>query len=292
MKKTLLFSFFLTLALGFVGCNDDDDDQVTIERLAGRWKMVKAMNADVNNMIVSGGCSYTDTTDVYDEILEILPNGYIMFISPVPIGPDSGIVRTDVDRLQSVGNNVFRTYVHGYYKCQLSDHNRTLTIGEYHKNPNTNKEEISMSWVHQRQPADNSFNPLVAGYWKLTKTAFGDTQTADTTVVSDDDLEFLEILTIGSCSKLTERKGQNSERQSSKCSTKGDVLIMNDSVFYKYQLLDDNRTLVLKNLDPENNAFGPRRIDFQSWIYQRTTTTITSATIATPSSTAASQWRK
>ncbi|MCR5680677.1 MAG: hypothetical protein K6G08_10800 [Prevotella sp.] len=225
------------------GCSDDDEDKVTIERLTGSWKLVKSTVKTVYE-------GDKVETEGLDQIVEIFPNGY--FVSTSNGG-------TTADKLFDEGNNEFHTVAVVHYKLQLSDNWRTLTVSQYL----TESKEVGRIKVFQRQATDDIINPQMIGKWQLTQTAFGNKSRADTTVVSVD--ETLEILRDGDYRKTTDGK-----TEVAKCRTKGNMICISDSIFYNYLLVDNSRTLVLREFNPENNGIHTIvPLEFKSWIYQR-----------------------
>lgn len=107
---------------------------------------------------------------------------------------------------------------------------------------------------------DDTIDPLLVGYWKLSMTAYGNESQADTTVVSDDVM--IEVISNGTYRVVVEGKSEVK-----RFSTDSGLIRTSDNSSYKYYFTDGGHCLVLRHYDPD--LIGITGF-FRSLIFKRT----------------------
>lgn len=107
---------------------------------------------------------------------------------------------------------------------------------------------------------DDTVDPLLVGYWKLSMTAYGSETKADTTVVSGNVM--IEVISNGTYRVVVEGKSEVK-----RFSTDSGLIRTSDNSSYKYYFTDGGHCLVLRPND--SDLIGVTGF-FRSLIFKRT----------------------
>ena len=107
---------------------------------------------------------------------------------------------------------------------------------------------------------DDTIDPLLVGYWKLSMTAYGSETKADTTVVSGNVM--IEVISNGTYRVIVEGKSEVK-----RFSTDSGLIRTSDNSSYKYYFTDGGHCLVLRPND--SDLIGVTGF-FRSLIFKRT----------------------
>lgn len=107
---------------------------------------------------------------------------------------------------------------------------------------------------------DDTVDPLLVGYWKLSMTAYGSETKADTTVVSGNVM--IEVISNGTYRVIVEGKSEVK-----RFSTDSGLIRTSENSSYKYYFTDGGHCLVLRPND--SDLIGVTGF-FRSLIFKRT----------------------